>query len=203
MRFELPAEAEPTFPTMCHCCGRAAEVDRKLTVSRLVARGQRQESVQKQYAIPLCTRCGRADDRIALLSWGSALLGIGLITAAAFVGLLYAQGLLQRAGINLGYGEVISERGNGLIILGAIAFLVGVLGGGLVEGLIKMLAIPFFGRALYWAPFLLRQIFGDVSYVAGVTGTLSKDGRQVQFRFFNPAVANAFARDNSLTAVDD
>lgn len=202
MRFELPADTEPIFPAMCHCCARAAEVDRKLTVSRLVARGQRQESIQKQYAIPLCARCGRADDRIALLSWGSALLGIVLITAAAFVALLYAQGLLQRAGINLGYGEVISERGNGLIIIGAIAFIVGVLGGGLIEALIKVLAIPFLGRALYWSPFVLRQIFGDVSYVAGLTGTLSKDGRQVQLRFFNRDVAQAFARDNSLKAQD-
>lgn len=202
MRFDLAAETAPTFPSMCHCCGRAAEVERALSVSRLVAGGQGQEAVQYKYMIPLCKRCGRADDRVALLSWGSALLGIVLVTAGTFVALLYAQGALQRAGINLGYGEVISERGNGLIILGAVAFIVGVLGGGLAEAVVKLLAIPFLGRALYWAPFLLRQVFGDVSYVAGMTGTLSQDGRQVRLRFFNPAVGQAFAQQNHIKAVD-
>jgi hypothetical protein len=203
MRFEISAEREPAFPAMCHCCGRAADIERNLIVSRLVAHGQRQESVERKYAIPLCKRCGRADDRVGLLSWGSALLGGLLITVVTFVGLLALQPVLHRAGINLGYGEVISERGTGLLILAAVAFIVGVLGGGLVEGFVKVLAIPFLGRALYWAPFLLRQVFGDVAYVAGLTGALSQDGRQVHFRFFNPAVGRAFAQENNLKATDD
>ncbi|MCC7207478.1 MAG: hypothetical protein IT323_09235 [Anaerolineae bacterium] len=202
MRFELPAEDEPAFPALCHCCGRAAEVDRKLSLSRLVVRGKSQEAVTKQYTIPLCARCGRADDRIALMSWASALLGMIVISAGTFVALLYLQGVLQRAGINLGYGEVISERGNGLLILAGMALIAGILGGGVIEGLLKLLAVPFLGRALYWAPFLLRQVFGDVAYVAGLTGKFTDDGRRVQLRFFNPAVGRAFAQENDVKPAD-
>lgn len=202
MRFEMPAERAPIFPAMCLCCGRAAEVERKLSVSRLVARGQGQETVQKQYAVQLCGRCARADSRVAVLSWGSVLLGMVLITVGTFVALLFAQGVLYRSGINLGVGEVINERGNDLILFGFIAFIVGVIGGGVVEALVKVLGIPFFGRTLLWAPFALTQIFSDTSYVAGLTGALSKDGRQVHLRFFNPGVAQAFARENNLKPVD-
>lgn len=194
-RFEFPASRALTFPEQCICCGQPKEATVTSQVSRLVMDKHRQVSRTVTLEVPLCARCQRTDQRLLLLSLLTFALGFVIIGGACFV-FLY----LMDAGVNLSglldIDDVPGRPDMWLAIAGGLSILAGFAGGFLIERAARLPFLPFVGQALYFAPSLAVQIFGDVAYVAGMRASLSQNASQLRLTLFNDAVADEFDRLN-------
>lgn len=180
------------FPDKCACCGAAKVTESRMVLNRLVARGQRQESVDLKLEIPHCGRCARGTKAVFLAGCIPFVLGLLLLGLITF-------GLVTFQGWKWGLDEMGKNGNANSLVLGAAAGLgVGLVGGFLFEVIARVLLLPVMGRALFDAPLLAIQFLKDSDYVAGVSGKLSKDGDEVHLTFNNPAVAREFRMLNEV-----
>lgn len=186
--FEFPMQRELTFPAQCVCCGKASEAELPMKVTR------QNHSVTLQ--VPLCLRCKRSDQRIFLTSLLALALGFIAAGGACFVLLFIWEG---KTGVldSLGINNISNQPGALFTLMGIISFLVGLIGGFLLEAIVKVLSIPFLGRAMYDAPLWAVQFLQDVEYVTGLRANLSENAQTLQLKFFNNEVAEAFGRLNN------
>lgn len=185
--FEFPLKRELTFPERCVCCGKPSEAEIPMTINR------QKRSVS--LIVPLCLRCKKSDQRVflsSLFAFVSGLVGVGV---ACFVLLFIWEGktrTLESLGINNVPGHLNAD----FILLGGTSFLIGMAAGFLLEAVAKVLFIPFLGRALYYAPLMAVQFFGNVEYVAGLRVSLSENAKTLCLKFYNEEVAQDFERLN-------
>jgi hypothetical protein len=92
----------------------------------------------------------------------------------------------------------VEEVWPSLTVGAAAGLLFGLLGAFVAELAARLILLPIFGRALLSAPLLTAQILGDSDYVAGLAGKLAPDGRSLELRFSNDAMAQSFAALNRL-----
>ena len=182
---------EGAFPALCVSCGGAKEAESALALTRLVARGRRQEQVSVRLQVPHCQRCARATKSVFLAGCIPFMLGFVLVGIAAFLLAVYGSWLF-------GLDEYGRPEQSPSLVLGAAAGLFGGLAGGfLFELAARLLLIPFYGRSLLRAPMLARQLITDEDYVAGLKGGLNPDATRLTLEFSNEEVAGEFARLNS------
>jgi hypothetical protein len=188
----LSAGKQPalTFPPQCVCCGKPQACESTLRIDRLVMRGQRQTPLRLRYQVPHCNRCARSTRAVFLAGCIPFVLGGLLIGGAAFAWVALGASAL-------GFDEVGRPVNANSLVLGAAAGLVvGILGGFVCEVIVRLLLLPFFGRALLQAPLLAHQLLQDADHVAGLTATLDAQASRLQLTFVNDAVADAFAAAN-------
>ncbi len=161
-----------------------------MVLNRLVARGQRQDSVDIKLQIPHCERCARGTKAVFLAGCIPFVLGLLIFGIITF-------GLVTFQSWKWGLDEMGKNGNANSLVLGAAAGLfVGMVGGFLFEVLARVLLLPIMGRSLYDAPLLAVQFLKDSDYVAGVSGRLSKDGDDVYLSFNNSDVAREFRKLN-------
>lgn len=192
-QFEFPVTRSLNFPEQCVCCGNAKEAEVPMNVKRLVMKGQKQVEQSATVQVPLCLRCKRADQRVLLLRIGSFAIGLLVVGLAGVILMVVAD---AKVGIIDETTNIPSQPGAWLTLVCGVPFIAGTISGFLFEAVVKVLFIPVMGRALYYAPFLGVQMLGDIEYVAGLTGRISKDGKTLQLKFFNDNVGDAFAKLN-------
>ena len=184
---------EGAFPGRCVSCGGPKEAESALALTRLVARGKRQEQASVRLLVPHCERCAHATKSVFLAGCIPFVLGFLLVGAAGFLLAVYgswAFGLddLQSPG----------QTQTPSLVIGAGAGLFGGFAGGFVfELLTRLLLSPFYGSSLLRAPMLAKQFITDEDYVAGLSGKLNPDATRLTLKFSNDEVAGEFARLNS------
>jgi hypothetical protein len=184
---------EGTFPDRCVSCGGPKETESALALTRLVARGRRQAQASVRLQVPHCERCARATKSVFLAGCIPFVLGFVLVGVAGFLLAVYGSWVF-------GLDELQSpgQTQTPSLVLGAGAGLFGGFVGGFVfELLARLLLIPFYGSSLLRAPMLAKQFINDSDYVAGLTGRLDRDARQLTLEFSDEEVAGEFARLNS------
>jgi hypothetical protein len=155
-----------------------------------VARGQRQTQATLKLAVPHCARCAQLTKSIFLVGCLPAAAGGLLVGAVAFAAAFW---LAAQAGLD----EVDTDEFWPSLTVGAAAGLfAGLLAGILAELAARLLLLPLFGRVLWSAQLLAAQMLGNLDYVAGLTGKLSADGRELELKFANEGVAREFAALN-------
>lgn len=192
MKLTAARKWEGVFPDRCVSCGGPKETESALALTRLVARGRRQEQASVRLQVPHCLRCARATKSVFLAGCIPFVLGFVLVGAAAFLLTVYGSWVF-------GLDELQSpgQTQTPSLVLGAGAGLFGGFVGGFVfELLARLLLIPFYGSSLLRAPMLAKQFINDSDYVAGLTGRLDRDARQLTLEFSNEEVAEDFARLN-------
>lgn len=183
--FQAGADAPVRFPPSCVGCGAPPETTSALNLNRLVARGQSQHTVQARLEAPHCARCARLTKSVFLAGCvpfvgGGLIVGLAAF-AAAFV-----------LATQLGLDEATDGETWPSLVLGAAAgLLLGLAGGFLAELGVRVLLLPFLGRALWRAPLLAAQLLRESDYVAGLTGQLSPDGTRLRLRFDRDDIGRA------------
>jgi hypothetical protein len=183
------APAPPAFPARCVACGAPAAAVSPLALSRLVARGQRQETVEVKLPVPHCARCARASRSLFLA--GCVPFAAGFVLAG-LAGFLLGAVATASLGLDVDDAEIIPE----LVVGGLLGLAAGFVGGFLAELLARVLLLPFLGRGLLRAPLLAVQFLTDADYVAGLEGRLARDGAGLRLTFSHDDVAREFAALN-------
>jgi UPF0716 family protein affecting phage T7 exclusion len=192
MRLTAARAWEGTFPDRCVSCGGPQETESALVLTRLVARGRRQEEASVRLRVPHCGLCARASKSVFLAGCLPFTLGFLLVGAAGFLLAVYGSWVF-----GLDEAQAPGQAQSPSLVLGAAAGLFGGFVGGFVfELLARLLLIPFYGRALLRAPMLAKQFITDEDYVAGLTGRLDRDATRLTLEFSNDEVAAEFARLN-------
>lgn len=193
--FQLPwsdSKALPGFPSRCVCCGAPKQTESTLVLTRLVMRGQPQKPLELKFQIPHCQRCARSTKVIFLA--GCIPFVLGLLTVGLCVFLIVTYGAAVR-----GLDDYGTPNNANSIVLGAAAGLfAGLFGGFLFELLARVILLPILGRGLLAAPLLAIQFIKDSDYVAGLSGRLDREGRNVHLEFANASIAEEFRTLNSL-----
>lgn len=195
--FHVPLTAtriwKGAFPDCCVSCGGPKEAESALALTRLVARGRRQEQASVRLQVPHCERCARATKSVFLAGLLPFILGFLLVGAAGFLLAVYGSWVF-------GLDELQSpgQTQTPSLVVGAAAGLFGGFAGAFVfELLARLLLLPFYGSSLLRAPMLAKQFITDEDYVAGLSGRLNPDATQLTLKFSNEEVADEFARLNS------
>jgi hypothetical protein len=150
LQLPLPAgsQSPPAFPNRCVNCGAAREAESRLTLKRLVMRGQRQVEVSWQADIPHCLRCARATKSVFLAGCIPFVLGFILVGLVAFGAAVYGASAI-------GLDEMGDGDSPNSLVLGAAAGLFGGLIGAVVfELAARIVLIPLLGLAVLRAPLL-------------------------------------------------
>jgi hypothetical protein len=183
---------EGGFPARCVSCGGPQEAESALVLTRLVARGRRQEQVSLRLQVPHCHRCARATKSVFLAGCIPFILGFAVVGVAAFLLAVYGSWLF-------GLDEYARPEQSPSLVLGAAAGLfAGFAGGFLFELAARLLLIPFYGRSLLRAPMLATQLITDADYVAGLKGRLDPDATRLTLEFSDEGAAGEFARLNPV-----
>src|SRR6185436_20498784 len=96
--------------------------------------------------VPLCLRCKGIDQRVflaSLLTFGVGFIGCGIACFALLFIWDGKTGILR----DLGVDNLQGQPNAWFVLVGGVSFIVGLIGGFLIEAVAKLLLIPFFGRA--------------------------------------------------------
>lgn len=191
-RIPFPA-AEPDqlrFPERCICCGAPPQENSTLVITRLVKRKRKQLIETLHYSVPHCERCFKGTKAVFLASLLPFAAGFILLGGAAFLAAVF---YTSELGVDL---NTTPGTNNSFILGGAAGLLMGFLGGFIVEGLFRLILLPFYGRALWQAPLLAVQFIRDADYIAGLHGKLTPEDDYLQLTINNDNLAQEFANLN-------
>lgn len=139
-----------------------------------------------QMQVPMCKACADKERRVAMVTLipflvAGLLIGIAVLVPVALV----------------------APEGNTIrtltfpLVLGAFAGLIaGILGGSLVEFVVKMLATPFYGKLLLQRPLTAVSLFSARDDLIGLSARLSSTDQTLQLIFENDEIAREFAQLN-------
>jgi ribosomal protein S14 len=195
--FEIAVAPDGSFdarlPERCVSCGAERAAETPITLSRLVARKQRQVPVTVRLKVPHCQACARASAWLFWIGLIPALTGFLLVGGAVFVAVFIGATWL-------GIDDYARPQDAPSLVLGAFFGLFGGLAGGLLaEVLTRLVLLPFLGRSMLRAPLFVVQMLTDMDYVAGLKAELASTGAQLRLTFENDAIAGEFASLNKVT----
>ena len=177
------------FPERCVNCGKPSVRTWLLKLS--TGEQKRGGMVQLELSVPLCAQCAAKEDKIANVTWLPFFIAGLLVCVVAFipVWLITPEGSTS---------QTISFP----LVLGAfVGLIAGIVGGTLVEFVLKLLFVPAYGQLLWRRPLTAFMVFADVEQIIGLTAKLSKDKQTLQLAIENDEVANEFKKLNTELGV--
>ena len=173
------------FPERCVNCGRPSVRTWPLKVS--TGEQKRGQMVQVELAVPHCAQCATKEDKIANITWLPFFI----------VGLLGCVVVFIPVWLITPEGPTSQPESLPLLLGAFVGFIAGIIGGTLVEFVLKLLFAPAYGQLLLRRPLTVFMVLADVEQVIGLTAKLSKDKKALQLSIENDEVANEFKRLNT------
>lgn len=174
------------FPERCVNCGKPREELLGLTLNMGVQ--SRSQPVILQMKVPMCKACADKERSIAKVTLIPFLVVGFIFGVIAFVPtmLLSPEGTSSQT-LNLPF-----------VLGGLVGLIVGVIVGTLAEMIVKMLAIPFYGRLVTRRPLTLVSFFSETDELIGVSAKLLREKKLVKIEFENEEIASEFIKLNQL-----
>jgi hypothetical protein len=138
--------------------------------------------------VPMCNACANRERSIAKVTL------IPFLIAGVLIGLIVFIPVLLLA------PEGTSTQTLALpwVIAAAIGLIAGILGGTVVEWIVKTLAAPFYGKLLIHRPLTLPGIFSESDALIGISAKILRGMDTLQLTFENDEIAREFETLNSL-----
>ena len=172
------------FPKRCVNCTKLKV--REFPVKMNTGAQKRGQMIQLEMSVPLCAECAKKEDRIANVTWIPFFIAGLLAFVVAFipVWLLSPQGTTT---------QTLAMP----FVLGAGAGLVaGIVGGTLVEFVLKMLFAPAYGKLLAKRPLTVLAVFNDSEDLIGLSTRFVDDRKTLRLIFENDEIAREFTALN-------
>lgn len=177
------------FPERCVNCGKPSV--RTWTLNLSTGEQKRGQMVELELPVPLCAECSAKEDKIANVTWLPFFIAGLLVCVVAFIPVWLVTPEVQT-----------SQPGSLPLLLGAfVGLITGIIGGTLVEFVLKLLFAPAYGQLLLRRPLTAFMVFANVEQVIGLTAKLSKDKQTLHLVIENDEVANEFKRLNRESGV--
>lgn len=174
------------FPQQCINCGRPGEEMLGLTLSMGVQK--RNQPVEMSLKIPMCKTCADNERSIAKVTLIPFLIGGFVIGVFIFVPvtLIAPEGTTPQT-LNLPF-----------VLGGSAGLIAGMIGGSVVEMVVKSLAVPFYGRLVTRRPLTALAFFSNSDQLIGIAAKYLRGKNLVQLEIENEELAREFVQINSL-----
>ncbi len=174
------------FPQRCTNCGKVKE--EILTLSLHTGSQVRSLPQVLAFKVPMCKACAEKERSIAKVTLipflvGGLIFGVIAFFPAAFIS---PEGTTPQT---LNFPVVFG---------GLVGLIVGVIFGTIVEVVVKMLAMPFYGKTLARRPLMVFSLFHATDEFVGVSVNLLTEKKVLQFEFENEEIAREFEKINQL-----
>jgi len=181
------AKNPPTikFPDRCVNCGKPKSVVMPMKLNMGVEK--RGQGVLMDFPVPLCAECEKKEKRITYVTLVPFLIAGLIVGVIAFIpAMLIAP-----------EGTTPQTYGFPFVLGGLVGMVVGVIGGTIVEFVLKILFAPVYGQLLLKRPLTILSFFNDSEDVIGLSARFTDKKRSLKITFENDDVAREFERLNS------
>lgn len=170
------------FPDCCVSCGKPKHVVMPLKLTMGVEK--RGRGVLMDLPVPLCAECERKERRVTNVTLVPFVIAGLLVGAIAFVPAL----LISPE------GPTSETAGFPFVFGGFVGLVAGIIGGTIVEFLLKMLFAPAYGQLLLNRPLTILGFFNDSENVIGLSAKFTHKKKSLKLAFEHADVANEFKR---------
>jgi hypothetical protein len=174
------------FPERCVYCGKPKTEMLGITLNMGVQ--YHNQPVTLQLSVPMCKACAdkeRSVAKVTLIPFLVAGLIIGVIVFVPVM-LIAPEGTTPQT---LGFPFVLG---------GFAGLVVGIIGGTVVEFVVKMLAVPFYGKLVARRPLTIFGLFADTDELIGISARFLREKKLVHLEFENEEIAREFIQLNPL-----
>jgi hypothetical protein len=185
----IPDKKKPpvlNFPERCVNCGKPKQVVMPMKLNMGVKK--RGQGVLMDFPVPLCAECEKKERRITNVMLLPFFLAGLLICVIVFipVWLLTPDGTTTQT---LGFAPTVGA------FVGLIA---GVVGGSVVEFVLKLVFAPVYGQLLLKRPLTVFSLFNDSEDVIGLSAKFTDQKKSLKLTFENDEIAREFEKLNPL-----
>lgn len=174
------------FPKRCTNCGKLQE--EVLTLNLHTGSQMRNLPQVLAFKVPMCKACAEKERSIAKVTLIPFLVG----------GLIFGVIAFFPAAFIAPEGTTPQTLNFPVVFGGFIGLIVGIFFGTIVEYVVKMLAMPFYGKTLSRRPLTVFSLFHATDEFVGVSVNLLVEKKVLQFEFDNEEIAREFAKINQL-----
>ncbi len=185
----IPDKKKPPvlkFTERCVNCGKPKHVVMPMKLNMGVQK--RGQGVLMDFPVPLCADCEKKERRITNVTLLPFFVAGLLICVIVFipVWLITPDGTTsQTLGFSLTVGAFV----------GLIA---GVIGGSVVEFVLKLMFAPVYGQLLLKRPLTVFSLFNDSEDVIGLSAKFTDQKKSIRLTFENDEIAREFEKLNPL-----
>jgi len=185
----IPDKKQPPalkFPDCCVHCGKSKHIIMPLKLDMGVQK--RGQGVLMDFPVPLCAECEKKERRITNVTLLPFFVAGLLVCVIVFipVWLITPDGTTsQTLGFSLTVGAFV----------GLIA---GVIGGSIVEFVVKLMFAPAYGQLLLKRPLTVFSLFNDSEAVIGLSAKFADQKKSLKLTFENDEIAHEFEKLNPL-----
>ena len=185
----IPDQKKPPvlkFPDRCAHCGKPKQIVRPLKLDTGIRK--RNGAVMVELPVPLCAECEGKERRITNVTLLPFFVAGLLVCVIVFipVWLMTPDGTTsQTLGFSLTVGTFV----------GLIA---GIVGGSIVEFVLKLMFAPVYGQLLLKRPLTAISLFNDSEAVIGLAAKFTDKKRSLKLTFENDDIAREFEKLNPL-----
>ncbi len=174
------------FPERCVNCGKPKHVVMPMKLSMGVQK--RGQGVLMDFPVPLCAECEKKERRITNVTLLPFFIAGLLVCVIVFipVWLLTPDGTTSQT---LGFSMVVGA------FVGLIA---GVIGGTIVEFVLKLMFTPVYGQLLSKRPLTVFSLFNDSEDVIGLSARFTNEKKSLKLTFENDEIAREFEKLNPI-----
>jgi len=173
------------FPERCVNCGKPKHVVMPMKLNMGVQK--RGQGVLMDFPVPLCAECEKKERRITNVTLLPFFIAGLLVCVIVFipVWLITPDGTTAQT---LGFSATVGT------FVGLIA---GVIGGTIVEFVLKLMFAPVYGQLLLKRPLTVFSLFNDSEDVIGLSAKFSDNKNSLNLTFENDEFAREFEKLNT------
>ncbi len=174
------------FPDQCVNCRKAKETVMGITLQ--MGAQKRGQPVLMKLDVPMCTACADKERSVAKVTLVPFLIAGVLIGLVVFIPVV----LIAPDGTS---SQTLSMP---WVIGGTAGLIAGVIGGSLVEFLVKILAAPFYGKLVMRRPLTVFALLTERDQLLGLSAKFSRETGIVHLMFENDDIAREFKKLNPM-----
>lgn len=173
------------FPGRCVNCGKPKHTVMPLKLNMGVEK--RGQGVLMDFHVPLCAECEKKERRVTNVTLLPFVIVGFILGAIAFIpALLIAPEGTSQQTLNFPF-----------VFAGFIGLIVGIIGGTVVEFVLKFLFAPAYGQLLLKRPLTILSLFNDSEDVIGLSAKFTDKKKSLKVTFENAEIGKEFENLNS------
>lgn len=172
------------FPNRCVHCAKPKETTLGMTLN--MGAQKRGQAVAMSLTIPMCNACAEKERSVAKVTL------IPFLVSGAVIGLI----VFVPVALIAPEGTSPQTLGFPLVIGGFAGLIAGVIGGSVVEFIVKILASPFYGKLVTRRPLTALSLFTEIDELVGISAKYSRETKIVHLTFENDDIAREFEKLN-------
>lgn len=174
------------FPERCVYCGKPKTEMLGITLNMGVQ--YRNQPVTLQLSVPMCKACADKERSVAKVTLIPFLVAGFIIGVIVFVPVM----------LIAPEGTTPQTLGFPFVLGGFAGLVVGIIGGTVVEFVVKMLAVPFYGKLVARRPLTIFGLFANTDELIGISARFLREKKLVHLEFENEEIAREFIQLNPL-----